>query len=156
MKFLKELSERQIKIVALNANANRLHASDGQRQSEAPHGTIALAGESGIKNACLMSGLRVDREGERMPHRIVSSWAPETQTVFKMPAGRKAVPALDAFLDAPVQATTSPLENGPVTDIPCPLMEPHNAWLSSRRKTARRISLSPAHDRLRRLAVGRT
>ncbi len=191
-KFLNAFSERGIKLIALNANGNQLHPTDGERQSKVLHDTIALAGALGVKKVCLMSGLPAGGPADKMPNWVISSWPPETQTILKWQWEEKLLPywhhlakhakkhgveqlcvelhgnqlvynapsllrlrkeigpvvganldpshlfwmganplaaidmlgeaifhvhAKDTFLNAPVQATTSLLENGSLTDI---------------------------------------
>ena len=192
-KFLNAFSEREIKLIALNANGNQLHPTDGERQSKVLHDTVTLAGELGVRKVCLMSGLPAGGPGDKMPNWVISSWPPETQTILKWQWQEKLLPywhnlakhakkhgveqlcvelhgnqlvynapsllrlrkeigpvvganldpshlfwmganplaaidmlgeaifhahAKDTFLNAPVQATTSLLENGSLTDIP--------------------------------------
>lgn len=77
------LEQHGLELIALNANGNQLHPTEGQQQSEALHDTIRLAGEFGVETVVLMSGLPEGCAGDRMPNWIVSSWPPETQTILK-------------------------------------------------------------------------
>ncbi|MER5173539.1 sugar phosphate isomerase/epimerase family protein [Thioclava kandeliae] len=190
--FLKQVTERGLEVISLNANGNPLHPTD-PRQGEDLRTTIRLAGEMGIKTVCTMSGLPAGSPEDRMPNWVVSSWPPETreilhyqwheklfpfwheiaelaresgverialelhgnQCVYNVPSllrlraeigpviGANLDPshlfwmgadplqaaealgeaiyhvhAKDTFLNAPVQATTSLLENGSLMDIP--------------------------------------
>jgi sugar phosphate isomerase/epimerase len=191
--FLAALEARGLTLIALNANGNQLHPTEGQRQSAVLHDTIRLAGLLGVDKVCLMSGLPAGGPHDRTPNWIVSSWPPETaqilawqwqekllpywrdlaelaaangverlavelhgnQLVYNVPSllrlrqaigpivganldpshllwmGADPIAAIDAlgnailhvhakdtFLNQPRQATTSLLENGPLTDVP--------------------------------------
>jgi sugar phosphate isomerase/epimerase len=70
-------------IIALNANGNQLHPTEGEKQSEALYDTIRLAGGIGVDTVVLMSGLPEGAQGDKMPNWVVSSWPPETQTMLK-------------------------------------------------------------------------
>jgi sugar phosphate isomerase/epimerase len=74
---------RGLDIIALNANGNQLHPTEGDRQSAALHDTIRIAGALGIETVVLMSGLPEGMQGDRMPNWVISSWPPETQTMLK-------------------------------------------------------------------------
>jgi sugar phosphate isomerase/epimerase len=80
--FLDAFEERGLSLIALNANGNPLHPTDGERQSAVVHDTIRLAGELGLDKVCLMSGLPGGAPGDRTPNWIVSSWPPETQQIL--------------------------------------------------------------------------
>jgi len=81
--FQAAVRARDLEIIALNANGNQLHPTDGARQSVALHDTIRLAGELGVETVVLMSGLPEGAKGDTMPNWVVSSWPPETQTMLK-------------------------------------------------------------------------
>jgi len=72
-----------LEIIALNANGNQLHPTEGGKQSAALHDTIRLAGLLGVETVVLMSGLPEGAPGDKMPNWVVSSWPPETQTMLK-------------------------------------------------------------------------
>src|SRR5438105_2707955 len=55
--FLKAIRSRDLDLIALNANGNQLHPTDGDRQSKGLYDTLILAGELGVKSVVLMSGL---------------------------------------------------------------------------------------------------
>ncbi len=74
---------RGLDIIALNANGNQLHPTDGARQSADLYDTIRVAGEVGVSTIVLMSGLPEAAKGDTMPNWIISSWPPETQTILK-------------------------------------------------------------------------
>src|SRR5215204_6258499 len=46
--LLTAVKKRGLDIIALNANGNQLHPTEGQKQSEALHDTIRLAGAIGV------------------------------------------------------------------------------------------------------------
>jgi sugar phosphate isomerase/epimerase len=81
--FLFAIKQRGLELIALNANGNQLHPTDGDRQSEGLYDTIRLAGAFGVEIVVLMSGLPEGMKGDRMPNWIVSSWPPETQAILK-------------------------------------------------------------------------
>ncbi|MGB8819505.1 MAG: sugar phosphate isomerase/epimerase [Rhizobiaceae bacterium] len=81
--FLGAIRQRGLELIALNANGNQLHPTDGKRQSDALYDTIRLAGELGVETVVLMSGLPEGAPGDTMPNWVVSSWPPETQTMLK-------------------------------------------------------------------------
>jgi sugar phosphate isomerase/epimerase len=81
--FLTSIKERGLEIIALNANGNQLHPTEGEKQSAALYDTIRLAGAFGIETVVLMSGLPEGVEGDKMPNWVISSWPPETQTMLK-------------------------------------------------------------------------
>jgi sugar phosphate isomerase/epimerase len=81
--LLADLRARNLDVIALNANGNQLHPTDGKRQSDDLYDTIRVAGELGVKTVVCMSGLPGGAAGEKFPNWIVSSWPPETQTILK-------------------------------------------------------------------------
>jgi sugar phosphate isomerase/epimerase len=81
--FLDAFKRRELDLIALNANGNQLHPSDGERQSQCLHDTLRLAGLIGVKTVCLMSGLPEGIAGDRTPNWVVSSWPPETQAMLR-------------------------------------------------------------------------
>ena len=90
--FLKSFAARGLELVALNANGNQLHPTDGNRQSQVLYDTIRLAGTLGIKKVCLMSGLPAGAAGDITPNWVISSWPPETQTIIKWQWEEKLLP----------------------------------------------------------------
>jgi sugar phosphate isomerase/epimerase len=90
--FAAAVKQRDLDIIALNANGNQLHPTEGDKQSEALHDTIRLAGELGVDNVVLMSGLPEGAPGDKMPNWVVSSWPPETQTMLKYQWEDRALP----------------------------------------------------------------
>jgi sugar phosphate isomerase/epimerase len=90
--FTAAVRQRGLEIIALNANGNQLHPTDGDRQSAALHDTIRLAGEMGVETVVLMSGLPEGAAGDKMPNWVVSSWPPETQTMLKYQWEERALP----------------------------------------------------------------
>jgi len=90
--FLSAFADRGLKLIALNANGNQLHPTDGERQSKVLHDTITLAGLIGVKKVCLMSGLPAGGPGDKMPNWVISSWPPETQTILKWQWEEKLFP----------------------------------------------------------------
>jgi sugar phosphate isomerase/epimerase len=90
--FAAAVKQRDLDIIALNANGNQLHPTEGDKQSEALHDTIRLAGELGVDNVVLMSGLPEGAPGDKMPNWVVSSWPPETQTMLKYQWEERAFP----------------------------------------------------------------
>jgi sugar phosphate isomerase/epimerase len=81
--FLTAIKQRGLETIALNANGNQLHPTEGAKQSAALYDTIRLAGAIGVETVVLMSGLPEGAPGDKMPNWIVSSWPPETQTILK-------------------------------------------------------------------------
>jgi sugar phosphate isomerase/epimerase len=81
--FLTAIKQRGLEIIALNANGNQLHPTEGEKQSVALYDTIRLAGAIGVETVVLMSGLPEGCTGDKMPNWVVSSWPPETQTILK-------------------------------------------------------------------------
>jgi sugar phosphate isomerase/epimerase len=90
--FLAAVKQRGLEIIALNANGNQLHPTEGDRQSGALHDSIRLAGELGVETVVLMSGLPEGAAGDKMPNWVVSSWPPETQTMLKYQWEDRALP----------------------------------------------------------------
>jgi sugar phosphate isomerase/epimerase len=90
--LLKSVTSCGLEIIALNANGNQLHPTEGDRQSEALHDTIRLAGSLGIETVVLMSGLPEGAAGDKMPNWVVSSWPPETQTMLNYQWEERALP----------------------------------------------------------------
>jgi sugar phosphate isomerase/epimerase len=90
--LLNSVTSRGLEIIALNANGNQLHPTEGDRQSKALHDTIRLAGSLGIDTVVLMSGLPEGALGDKMPNWVVSSWPPETQTMLKYQWEERALP----------------------------------------------------------------
>ena len=81
--FKAAFDKRGLELIALNANGNQLHPTDGERQSKGLYDTITLAGQLEVKTVVLMSGLPAGAPGDKMPNWVVSSWPPETQTILK-------------------------------------------------------------------------
>ena len=81
--FKKEFEKRGLELIALNANGNQLHPTDGERQSKALYDTIMLAGQLEVTTVVLMSGLPAGAAGDKLPNWVVSSWPPETQAILK-------------------------------------------------------------------------
>ena len=81
--LLTAVKARGLDIIALNANGNQLHPTEGETQSEALYDTIRLAGAIGVETVVLMSGLPEGAPGDKMPNWVVASWPPETQTMLK-------------------------------------------------------------------------
>jgi sugar phosphate isomerase/epimerase len=81
--FLTTIKQRGLDIIALNANGNQLHPTEGAKQSDALYDTIRVAGAIGVETVVLMSGLPEGTPGDKMPNWVVSSWPPETQTMLK-------------------------------------------------------------------------
>jgi sugar phosphate isomerase/epimerase len=77
------LNQRNLDLMAFNANGNQLHPTEGQKQSDDLYDTIRLAGEMSVPIVVLMSGLPAGCASDVMPNWIVSSWPPETQTILK-------------------------------------------------------------------------
>ncbi len=90
--FLKKFSDRGLELIALNANGNQLHPTDGKRQSKVVHDTVKLAGALGLKKVCLMSGLPAGGPRDVTPNWVVSSWPPETQSILKFQWEEKLLP----------------------------------------------------------------
>jgi sugar phosphate isomerase/epimerase len=90
--FLSAVKSRGLDIIALNANGNQLHPTEGEKQSAALHDTIRVAGLLGIETVVLMSGLPEGAAGDKMPNWVVSSWPPETQTMLKYQWEERALP----------------------------------------------------------------
>jgi sugar phosphate isomerase/epimerase len=90
--YAKAIADRGLELIALNANGNQLHPTDGERQSKALHDTLALAGELGVDKVVLMSGLPAGAAKDSTPNWVVSSWPPETQTILKWQWGERLLP----------------------------------------------------------------
>jgi sugar phosphate isomerase/epimerase len=90
--FLEAFKSRGLELIALNANGNQLHPTDGAPQSTCLHETIKLAGQLGIDTVCCMSGLPAGGPEDKMPNWVVSSWPPETQTILKWQWQEKLIP----------------------------------------------------------------
>jgi sugar phosphate isomerase/epimerase len=90
--LLTSVKSRGLDIIALNANGNQLHPTEGDAQSNALHDTIRVAGTLGIETVVLMSGLPEGAAGDKMPNWVVSSWPPETQTMLKYQWEERALP----------------------------------------------------------------
>jgi sugar phosphate isomerase/epimerase len=90
--LLTSVKSRGLEIIALNANGNQLHPTEGEVQSSALHETIRVAGSLGIETVVLMSGLPEGAAGDKMPNWVVSSWPPETQTMLKYQWEERALP----------------------------------------------------------------
>ncbi len=90
--LLTAVKSRGIDIIALNANGNQLHPTEGDKQSGALYDTIKLAGALGVETVVCMSGLPEGAQGDKMPNWVVSSWPPETQTMLKYQWEERALP----------------------------------------------------------------
>jgi sugar phosphate isomerase/epimerase len=90
--YLSAFKQRGLELIALNANGNQLHPTEGERQSADLHDTIRLAGALGIDTVVLMSGLPEGAKGDSMPNWVISSWPPETQAILKYQWEEKLFP----------------------------------------------------------------
>jgi len=81
--FKGAFDKRGLELIALNANGNVLHPTDGERQSKGLYDSITLAGQLEVDTVVLMSGLPAGAPGDKMPNWVVASWPPETQTILK-------------------------------------------------------------------------
>ncbi len=90
--FLEAFARRDLELIALNANGNQLHPTDGARQSAILHDTLRLAGLLGIEKVCLMSGLPAGGPEDRTPNWIVSSWPPETGQILAWQWAERLLP----------------------------------------------------------------
>jgi sugar phosphate isomerase/epimerase len=90
--FLAAFEARGLALIALNANGNQLHPTEGERQSAVLQGTIRLAGLLGVDKVCLMSGLPAGGPHDRTPNWIVSSWPPETARILAWQWQEKLLP----------------------------------------------------------------
>lgn len=97
--FLEAFSRRGLDLIALNANGNQLHPTDGARQTEVLRSTIRLAGLLGVRKVCLMSGLPGGSRTDTTPNWIVSSWPPETQTILSYQWNEVALPYWSGLAD---------------------------------------------------------
>lgn len=89
--FAKAFADRELEIIALNANGNPLHPTD-PTQAQGLRDTIRVAGAMGIKTVCTMSGLPAGGPGDSLPNWVVSSWPPETQTILRYQWEEKLIP----------------------------------------------------------------
>jgi sugar phosphate isomerase/epimerase len=80
--FMAAFEARGLEVIALNANGNQLHPTDGERQSKVLHDTLRLAGELELTKVCLMSGLPAGGPGDTTPNWVISSWPPETAKIL--------------------------------------------------------------------------
>src|SRR5258708_38347706 len=69
--FLSTIKSRGLELIALNANGNQLHPTDGERQSRALYDTIRMAGELGVGKVVLMSGLPEGAKGDSVPNWVI-------------------------------------------------------------------------------------
>jgi sugar phosphate isomerase/epimerase len=90
--FRRAFDARGLDLIALNANGNQLHPTEGEQQSAALHDTIRLAGALGVDKVVLMSGLPAGGPEDRLPNWVISSWPPETQTILKWQWEEKLLP----------------------------------------------------------------
>ena len=90
--FLSAFEARGLTLIALNANGNQLHPTEGERQSAVLHDTLRLAGLLRVEKVCLMSGLPAGGPDDRMPNWIVSSWPPETGRILAWQWQEKLLP----------------------------------------------------------------
>ena len=202
--FRQAFETRGLELIALNANGNQLHPTDGARQSAGPARHDPPRGRVRGREGRADVGPARRRPRGQTPNWVVSSWPPETQPilqwqweekllpywhdlarlarengvtklcveihgnqlVYNVPAllrlraaigpivganldpshlmwmGADPIAAVDAlgdailhchakdtFLNSRVQATTSLLENGPLTDIPARVLELYHARL---------------------------
>ncbi|RWX36650.1 sugar phosphate isomerase/epimerase family protein [Rhizobium leguminosarum] len=90
--FRTMVEDHGLSVIALNANGNQLHPTDGARQDKVVRDTIRAAGHMGVDKVCLMSGLPGAGPDEQFPNWIVSSWPPETQTILAWQWAEKLIP----------------------------------------------------------------
>ena len=90
--LLDAMKARDLEIIALNANGNPLHPTDGERQRQAVRQTIELAGLLGVRKVCVMSGLPGGAAGDRTPNWITSSWPPETSDILNWQWNEQLLP----------------------------------------------------------------
>lgn len=90
--FLGALSERGLRVVALNANGNQLHPVIGSEVDRVLRRTVELAALLGVETVVCMSGLPGGAPGDSTPNWITTSWPPETQTILDYQWNEVAVP----------------------------------------------------------------
>lgn len=90
--FLQAFETRGLELIALNANGNQLHPTEGAQQSAALQETIRLAGQLGVDKVVLMSGLPAGGPEDRTPNWVISSWPPETSRILKWQWEEKLLP----------------------------------------------------------------
>jgi sugar phosphate isomerase/epimerase len=95
--FLAGFDERGLELMALNANGNQLHPTDGDRQSATLYDTIRLAGLLRVEKVVLMSGLPAGGPDDLTPNWVVSSWPPETQRILAWQWEEKLLPSWHAL-----------------------------------------------------------
>jgi len=91
-RFRGAFERRGLELIALNANGNQLHPTDGARQLGVVRDTIRLAGELGVDKVCMMSGLPAGGPDDRLPNWVISSWPPETQSILRWQWTEKLLP----------------------------------------------------------------
>lgn len=89
--FAGKVSDRGLRISALNANGNQLHPVSGAQHSKVLHDTIEVASALNIPTVVCMSGLPAPRN-ESVPNWITTSWPPENIEVLEYQWTEVAIP----------------------------------------------------------------
>lgn len=91
--FKKELSDRNLQIIALNCSGNHLANNElGKKDMETVHNTFALAKKLGVKKIVMMSGLPCGNATDSTPVWVTTSWPPETQDILAYQWNEVAIP----------------------------------------------------------------
>ncbi len=89
--FAGKVSDRGLRISALNANGNQLHPLTGPQHDQVLRDTISIASSLGVPTVVCMSGLPAPR-GDLVPNWITASWPPENLAVLDYQWTEVAIP----------------------------------------------------------------
>lgn len=82
-KLQAKLDDHGLRLLAINANGNQLHPTDGAAHDAVVRGSLRLAAEMGVPTVVLMSGLPAGAPGDTMPNWITTSWPPEAEAMLR-------------------------------------------------------------------------
>ncbi|WP_053145213.1 sugar phosphate isomerase/epimerase family protein [Erwinia billingiae] len=145
--FRKELSEREMRIVALNCSGNPLAPGDlGEMHTKSSYRAVELAGKLGVKKIVMMSGLPGGSPDDRIPNWITStiSWPDYMPEVIDYQWNEVAIPWWKEFVK---HARQHGIEQIAIEEFPCQLVYNPSTLLRLRNAVDEMIgiNLDPSH-----------
>lgn len=145
--FKQALSEREMRIVALNCSGNPLAPGElGEKHTQSSYRTVELAGKLGVKKIVMMSGLPGGGPEDRVPNWITStiSWPDYMPGVIDYQWNEVAIPWWKKFV---LHAKQHGVEQIAIEEFPCQLVYNPSTLLRLRNAVDDMIgmNLDPSH-----------
>ncbi|MBP2199849.1 sugar phosphate isomerase/epimerase family protein [Pantoea cypripedii] len=145
--FQTELSQREIRIVALNCSGNPLAPGElGEKHTHSSYRAVELAGKLGVKKIVMMSGLLGGGPNDSVPNWITStvSWPDYMPGVIDYQWNEVAIPWWKKFVQ---HAKKHGVEQIAIEEFPCQLVYNPSTLLRLRNAVDNMIgiNLDPSH-----------